>query len=229
MGSAAHVFVDDLTSPVLSDEDHRHLERVLRLRPGEEVTAADGRGGWRRFRYEGAGRLDPLAEVERRNPPEPPITVGFALTKGERPEWTVQKLTEAGVDRIMPFVTARSIVRLDGEKGTRRLARLRAVARAAAMQSRQARVPDVGHVTLFPEAVTLAGPGAALAHPGGNSPGLDRPAVLIGPEGGFTDDELDCGLPTVSLGPPILRAETAAMAAGVLLCALRANVVGPAR
>ena len=51
---------------------------------------------------------------------------------------------------------------------------------------------------------------------------------MIGPEGGFTADELDCGLPTVSLGPPILRAETAAMAAGVLLCALRANVVGPA-
>jgi 16S rRNA (uracil1498-N3)-methyltransferase len=228
MGSAAHVFVDDLCRPELSDEDRHHLERVLRLRPGEEVTAADGRGGWRRLRYGAAGTLEPLADLQQRPAAQPAVTVAFALTKGQRPEWTVQKLTESGVDRIVPFVTPRSVVRWDGEKGARQVERLRAIARAAAMQSRQARIPEVTGVVDFAAAVGLAGPAAALAHPGGDPPGLDRPAVLVGPEGGFNDEELSCGLATVGLGVSVLRAETAALAVGILLCALRANLVRPA-
>jgi 16S rRNA (uracil1498-N3)-methyltransferase len=228
MGQASHVFVEDLSRPELSDEDRRHLARVLRLRPGEEVTAADGRGGWGRFRFDGAGSLEPDGDVEHRPAAQPPITVAFALTKGERPEWTVQKLTEAGVDRIVPFVTARSVVRWDREKGARQVVRLRAIARSAAMQSRRERLPVIHEVVEFATAVAVVGPAAALAHPGGHPPDLDRPAALVGPEGGFTEEELACGLPALGLGPRILRSETAAIAAGVLLCALRANVVGPA-
>jgi 16S rRNA (uracil1498-N3)-methyltransferase len=264
MGPASHVFVDDLTALELSDEDRRHLERVLRLRPGEEVTASDGHGGWRRLRYRGSGLVEPDGDIEHHPALTPAVTVGFALTKGERPEWAVQKLTEAGVDHIVPFVAARTVVRWDGEKGARQVMRLRAVARSAAMQSRRVRLPVVHDLADFAVAVALAadlgasgagpdsgpaaglgsgstagpgsgstaGPGswsgAALAHPGGPPPNLIRPAVLVGPEGGFSDDELGVGLPTVGLGPSILRAETAAMAAGVLLCALRGNLVLPA-
>lgn len=228
MGPASHVFVDDLSRPELSDDDRRHLARVLRLRPGEAVTAADDRGGWRRFRFDGSGSLEPDGEVEYRPAVEPAITVGFALTKGERPEWTVQKLTEAGVDRIIPFLSARSVVRWDREKEARQVLRLRAIARSAAMQSRRERLPAIHEVVEFSAAIVQAGPAAALAHPGGYPPDLEHPAVLIGPEGGFTDEELACGLPAVGLGPRTLRSETAAMAAGVLLCALRANLVGPA-
>jgi 16S rRNA (uracil1498-N3)-methyltransferase len=239
VGPATHVFVDDLSHPKLADDDRRHLDRVLRLRPGEEVTAADGEGGWRRLRYRGSGQVEPDGEIEHRPAAQPAISVGFALTKGERPGWTVQKLTEAGVDHILPFVASRTVVRWDGEKGARQVTRLRAVARAAAMQSRRIRLPTVHDVTDFAAAAALAvdlgrargvsrgGLAAALAQPGGGPPSLDRPAMLVGPEGGFTDKELACGLPTVSLGPTTLRAETAALAAGVLLCALRGNLVLP--
>jgi 16S rRNA (uracil1498-N3)-methyltransferase len=232
VGPAAHVFVDDLSLPELSDEDRRHLERVLRLRSGEEVTASDGRGGWRLLRYRGSGRVEPDGDIEHHPATEPAVTVGFALTKGGRPEWTVQKLTEAGVDHILLFVATRTVVRWDGEKGPRQLQRLRSVARSAAMQSRRAQLPVVHDVGDFAAAAaTAAGlgrSGAALAQRGGGPPGLERSAVLVGPEGGFTADELGCGLPAVGLGPTNLRAETAAMAAGVLLCAMRSNVVRPA-
>ena len=227
MAAAAHVFVDDLTRPELADEDRHHLERVLRLRPGEEVTAADSAGGWRRFRYAGAGVLEADGDLELRPAPGPLLTVGFAITKGDRPEWTVQKLTEAGVDRIVPFVATRTVVRWEGETGARHLDRLRSVARGAAMQSRRPWLPEVHEVVDFPTAAALAGAAGCLAQPGGEPPRLDRAAVLVGPEGGFTDVELACGLPKMDLGPTILRAESAAMAAGVLLSALRAGLVAP--
>ncbi len=222
---AAHVFVDDLLAPELSEDDRHHLERVLRLRPGEEVTVADGSGGWRRCRYAGSGWLeagDPPVVTE---PALPAITVGFALTKGDRPEWVVQRLTEVGVDRIVPMLTERSVARWEGEKAAHRLDRLRAVARAAAMQSRRVRLPLVDDLTTFARLVGEVASTGALACPGGAAISLARPSVLIGPEGGFSDAEAECGLPAVALGQDVLRAETAALAAGILLCALRGGIV----
>ncbi|MDQ1356057.1 MAG: rRNA (uracil1498-N3)-methyltransferase [Acidimicrobiaceae bacterium] len=250
------MFVADLERPELDAADRHHLDRVLRLRPGEEVTASDGVGGWRRCEYAGDGRVVAVGDIEVEARPTPLVTVAFALTKGERPEWTVQKLAEAGVDRIVPMTTGRSVVRWDGEKAARQVVRLRSVARAAAMQSRQVWLPVVDHVVAFAELVPvgsgapsalpspsgltsgLAQPaapasvapstsGLALAHMGGGPPSLERPVVLVGPEGGWDESELASGLPLVTLGPTVLRAETAAMAAGVLLCGLRAGVVGP--
>ena len=228
-GAAAHVFVADLGAPELDEDDRHHLERVLRLRPGQAVTVADGAGGWRACVWAGAGRVEPSGPVERQARPSPPVTVGFALTKGDRPEWVVQKLSEAGVDRIAPFVAARSVVRWDDDKAAHQARRWRQVARQAAMQSRRTWLPAVE--ALAPGLEVAAGPGgaAALAQPGGEPPSLERPTVLVGPEGGWGADELGAGLPTVGLGPTVLRAETAAVAAGLLLCALRAGVVAPAR
>jgi 16S rRNA (uracil1498-N3)-methyltransferase len=222
---AAHVFVDDVSSPELADDDRHHLERVLRLRPGEEVTVADGRGGWRCCRYVGAGQLDVAGPITMAETVLPSVTVGFALTKGERPEWVVQKLTEVGVDRIVPVLTERTVARWDGERAARHVQRLRAIARAAAMQSRRIRLPRVDDVTPFGQVVADVGPAAALAERGGGPISLDRPVVLVGPEGGFSAVEAACGLPTVDLGPAVLRAETAALAAGILLCALRVGLV----
>ena len=229
MGPAAHVFVEDPAAPVLDEADRHHLARVLRLRPGEAVTVSDGRGAWCAGHYRGAGRVEADGPLRHDPALAPGVTVGFALIKGDRPEWVVQKLTEVGVDRIVPFVAQRSVVRWEDAKAARQLDRLRAVARGAAMQSRRVWLPIVDEVTTTAALVAeLAAAGTgALAHPGGSAPGLDRPAVLIGPEGGWSHDELDAGLGTVALGPTVLRAETAAVAAGVLLCALRVGLVDP--
>jgi 16S rRNA (uracil1498-N3)-methyltransferase len=227
LGAAAHVFVENLGQPDVDEADRHHLERVLRLRAGEEVTVSDGAGGWRRCRYGGPGRLEAVGDVEHRPAPSPPVTVGFALTKGERPEWVVQRLTEAGVDRIIPMVTARAVVRWEGEKGTKQLSRLRAIVRAAAMQSRRVWLPTVNDLEPFANVVRDLHGVAALAHPGGAPPSLSRPATLIGPEGGWSGEELECGLPAMSLGCTVFRAETAAFAAGFLMCALRARIVAP--
>ena len=88
--SAAHVFVADLDAPLLDDDDRHHLERVLRLRPGEALTVADGAGAWRPCRWQAGGAVEPAGDVVREEAPSPPVTVGFALTKGERPDWVVQ-------------------------------------------------------------------------------------------------------------------------------------------
>ena len=219
----AHVFVGDLDCPSLEPDDAHHLERVLRLRPGESVTASDGFGGSRPCHYVAGGALSSAGDIVFSPRPAPSITIAFALVKGDRPEWTVQKLTEAGVDTIVPMTTARSVVRWDGDRALRQVARLRSVARAAAMQSRQVWLPSVAPVSAFASL-----PSGAMAQMGGSPPSLSHPTILVGPEGGWDDSELALRLPRVGLGPTVLRAETAALAAGLLLCALRAGTVRPA-
>ena len=220
----AHAFVADLDAPELDAADRHHLERVLRLRPGEEVTVSDGRGGWRTCRF--GPVLEPAGPVARDARPVPEIAVAFALVKGERPEWSVQKLTELGVDRIVPFVAARSVVRWEGERATRQTGRLRRVAREAAMQCRRTWLPEVEEVASFVEVAARAG--AVLADPEGGPPALPVGPVLVGPEGGWSREEEARDLPRMALGTHVLRAETAAVAVATLLGALRAGLVAPA-
>jgi 16S rRNA (uracil1498-N3)-methyltransferase len=226
----AHVFVEDVSLPqlVLGAADRHHLERVLRLRPGDQITVSDGAGSWRLCRLGSGGSVEPEDEVSVEPRPAPPVAVAFALAKGERPEWTVQKLTEVGVDRIIPFLAERSVVRWDGEKLATHSERFRRIAREAAGQCRRAWLPQVDDVARFSDLLVL--PRAALADVGGGPPSLDHPVLLTGPEGGWSEAELAAaaGLPRVVLGPHILRAETAAVAAGILLCALRGGIVAPA-
>ena len=165
--------------------------------------------------------------------PEPAVTVGIALTKGEHPEWAVQKLTEVGADRIVVLTTERCVTRWVASGAGRHLERLREVARQAAMQSRRSWLPTVEGPVAFSALVSGEAGGAeagvALAVQGGVPLTLATPMVLVGPEGGWSDEELGA-VPVarhVSLGPNVLRAETAAMAAGVLLVALRAGLVAP--
>ena len=207
---------------MLAADDRHHLERVLRLRVGDEVTVSDGLGGWRRCRF--GPELEPVGDVVHDPLPSPAITVAFAVVKGARPEWAVQKLTEIGVDRIVPLVAARSVVRWTAGSG--QVDRWRRVAREASVQSRRTRLPLVDDVRAVAD--VAAEPGAALAHPGGAPPSLDRPVVLIGPEGGWDDAELALvsGGARVGLGSHVLRTETAAVVVGTLLCALRAGTVG---
>jgi 16S rRNA (uracil1498-N3)-methyltransferase len=219
----AHAFVDDLAQPRLSDADHHHLGRVLRLAPGTDVTVADGAGRWRAARLTGSPALEPRGDVVADPRPDPPITVAFALVKGERPELTVQKLTELGADRIVPFVAERSVVRWDEAKSARQTQRLVAIARAAAMQCRRTWLPEVSSVVEFAEAAAL--PRAAMADREGEPPSLAWPVVLVGPEGGWSPAERAAGLPRVRLATNVLRAETASITICGILGALRDELV----
>ncbi len=226
--AAAQVFVEDLETPETGPEDGHHLARVLRLRAGETVVAADGAGHWRACRYGPGGRLEPVGDIVSCTRPAPEVTVGFVPVKGDRPEWVVQKLTELGVDRIVVLTSARAVVRWEGDREGKALDRLRRVSREGAAQSRRPWTPSVTGVgTLADLAGELAG-GLALAQPGGPAPGPGLTGLAVGPEGGWGEAELELGLPAVGLGPGVLRAETAAVAAGFLLCGLRDRVIGPA-
>jgi 16S rRNA (uracil1498-N3)-methyltransferase len=217
--AAAHVFVDDLAAPALHDDDHHHLARVLRVRDGDLVTVADGTGRWRPARM--GTPLVPAGDVVTTAAAAPAVTICLALVKGDRPELAVQKLTELGADRVVLFGADRSVVRWDAARAARQRDRLRAVARAAAMQSRRARIPAVEVVGGFADVASL--PGATLADRGGDPLSLAHPTVLVGPEGGWSDAERAAGLARVALSDAVLRAETAAITACAVLTTLRAR------
>jgi 16S rRNA (uracil1498-N3)-methyltransferase len=153
--------------------------------------------------------------------PQPRLTIGFALIKGGRPELVVQKLTELGVDDIVPFTAEHSVVRWDPERATRNSERLRRVAREAAMQSRQVRIPEIGEVVDFADLAALGG--AVRADITGHPPSLKHPTVLIGPEGGWSETERR-QLGAIRLSTSVLRSETAAITAAALLTALRGGL-----
>lgn len=210
--SAAHVVVDDVEAPELGPDDEHHLARVLRLRDGQMVTVTDGVDRWRVCRWR-ADRLEPDGDVETVPRPERPFRLHVAIPKQDRPEWLVQKATELGVDEVVFLHAERSVVRWSAERAERHLARLRRVATEAAMQSRRVAVP------------TIAGPVDAreilrdvvLAEPGGRAVSASDRSIAIGPEGGWSDAELAAAHDVVSLGPHVLRVETAALAACVLV------------
>lgn len=221
-GTAPHVLVEAVDDPAVDDGTRHHLLRVRRLRHGADLTVTDGAGSWRWCRLRGDGTLEPSGEVERVPRPDPPVTVAFALTKGDKPELVVQKLTEVGVDRIVPFRAARSVVRWDDERAAAHHRRWVAIARGAVAQSRRCWVPEIDPLSDLDD---LVGLGAVPVDRGGAPPSLARSVVAVGPEGGWERDERDRLGPAVGLGPLVLRAETAAVTAGVVLCSLRSGLV----
>lgn len=211
------IFVEDLEHPVLDDADLHHYQRVRRLAGGAPITISDGVGGWRPARFGSTPEPDGPIEIEAA--PARPSTVGFVPVKGERPEWVVQKLTELGVDVILPLQSARSVVRWDGARAAKQLAKWQVIAREASMQSRRVRIPTVRPVTPLTDVIadrSATGP-PVFAEPGGLplDSAVDR-FVLVGPEGGWDPDELR-GQQLRALPGGVLRAETAAIAAAVLL------------
>jgi 16S rRNA (uracil1498-N3)-methyltransferase len=210
----------------------RHLRQVLRLGPGAVVEAGDGSGQVHAVRIESfdaggatgtivsgiaAGRESPCA-----------ITLGQAILKGERMGWLVQKATELGVRRIVPLLTARVVARPAGE----RPARWARIAREAVKQCGRSVVPAIDLPRPLDLALAEVGThdlawllsetgGASLRAAVGEAGHPDRILLFVGPEGGFAPDEVErataAGARPVSLGPRILRAESAALAA-VALC-----------
>ncbi len=210
--SAAHVLVDDVTAPMLDDGAEHHLFRVLRLRDGEIVTVTDGAGSWCPCRAS-AGSIEPEADrafLPRRSLP---VTVAFAVPKQDRPEWIVQKLTELGVDRIVLLHADRSIVRWSPDRAVRHLVKLRRVAAEALQQSRGVWLPEIAGP--IDAAVVITD--SLIAEPGGRALAPRDHGVAIGPEGGWSVDELEAAGDRISLAPTVLRVETAAITAAARL------------
>jgi 16S rRNA (uracil1498-N3)-methyltransferase len=217
---------------LLDGPEGRHAATVKRLRPGERVRLADGRGGVADADVCAVGRDDVhLTIIDRRTiePPELRVLLAQALVKGDRGELAVELATEAGVDRILPWRAARCVARWDdGPRGDKALARWRSTAREAAKQARRAWVPVVEPPVSTPELArrVAATAGTLVLHEGASValtqvaltqvPLPDRGELLlvVGPEGGITDAELDAlvaaGARSVRLGAEVLRASTAA-------------------
>ena len=231
----AQVFVEDVDRPSPGPDDRHHLARVLRLRVGEAVVAADGHGRWRLCEFRGSvstddvdRMLEPTGPVHTDPRPTAAVTVAFAPAKGDRSEWVVQKLTELGVDRNLVQSTRRSVVRWEGERADRALSRLRRIGVEAAEQCRRVWLPELLGPLELTEVAPLAAPAVvALAERGGHPIGDDCRAVAVGPEGGWAPEERALGLPEVGLGPNVLRAETAAIAAAAALVMRRDATVSP--
>jgi 16S rRNA (uracil1498-N3)-methyltransferase len=223
--SAAHVVVDDIgregDSVVLVDDDvEHHLRRVLRLRDGETVTVTDLAGRWRAATVTASrdrvvlSSPGPVSVVERS---DREMALSVAIPKGDRLDWMVQKVTELGVDRIVLLHADRSTIRWDVERAASQLARLGRIAVEASRQSRRVWGVEIEG----PVESTSVLPGSVIAEPGGRKLTAGDTSVAIGPEGGWSRSEIELACDTVSLGPNILRVETAAVAATALCVNLR--------
>jgi|Deesub1362A_J573_1020465.scaffolds.fasta_scaffold00252_5 16S rRNA (uracil1498-N3)-methyltransferase len=210
----------------ISGEDARYLGNVLRVRIGEEVMIFDGAGKRYICRVTGVHRKEVVVEKirEERHSAESSldVTVVQGIPKGEKMEMIIQKTTELGVKRLIPLITERSQIRYTG-----RLNRWRRIALSASQQSGRETIPVVEEPLHFNEFIDRKERYRGIIfHEGERQKGLKEILrrlgdgelfLLIGPEGGFTDEEVDQsikkGFITASLGPRILRAETAAITA----------------
>lgn len=204
----------------LPDAIAHQVTHVLRLRDGDEIVLLEGDGLEVRCRL-GAGGLDVVSRNPALGEPRHRLTVAQALLKGDHLEPVVRHGTEVGISRFELFVSDRCVVR---EISDARLARLRAVAREAAEQSERGIVPEVVAPVPVNDVVTN---GSVLLFERTEGPRLSEvPAperLIIGPEGGFTADEVAAaeraGATIAGLGPRILRSESVAVAAAAVILA----------
>lgn len=230
--SPEQINVDD-KSVIITGADVNHMKNVLRVREGEEFSVSNGQDG-KEYRcgvlaMEEDRILGELRFIKEGNV-ELPVRIHLfqALPKADKMELIIQKAVELGVYRVIPVAASRCVVRLDEKKAAARVARWQGIAEAAAKQSRRAIIPEVTHVSSFPEAIETASEMDVRLIPyelaedipktrrilEGIRPGQDV-AVFIGPEGGFAEAEiamaLEKGLEPITLGKRILRTETAGM------------------
>jgi 16S rRNA (uracil1498-N3)-methyltransferase len=216
----------------LRGDDAHHVARVLRAEPGQQYEICDQQSVWLAEVVEAAPDRIIFRTVEELKPPSLPVRIAIyaALVKFDRFEWMLEKAAELGVERIVPVESARS------EKGllqaaAKRTERWTRIAREASRQSRRVQPPEIEPAISFASALSCD-PRLRYFLEEETAPPLlgvipaerassDRIAVLVGPEGGWTDREREGaaarGWEAVSLAPTILRAETAAIAAAAVL------------
>ncbi len=225
------------------------IASVLRLHPGESVMVLDGRGHEYEVELTLVERGQASGRVlsQRATASEPPIrlTLYLALSRREKFEWMLQKCTEVGASAFVPVITSRTLVQ-DERDPAKKLERWERILREAAEQSHRGRIPELHPPLRFEAAlqaaarhplrlipwegeqsVTLRQALRSYPHPLREGPGvgpgqeIGTAAVFIGPEGGFSEDEIllarQSGFQPITLGPRILRMETAAVVAAALL------------
>ncbi|CAM4104778.1 16S rRNA (uracil(1498)-N(3))-methyltransferase [Nocardiopsis rhodophaea] len=225
---------------LLSGPEGRHAAVVRRITVGETVDLVDGAGTRARCVVTDVAKDSVVCAVRERHVeprPSPAITVVQALPKGDRGELSVEVMTEAGVDAIVPWSAERCVTRWRAERAAKSLAKWRATAREAAKQARRSRIPDVADLAATRDVTALLAAAdlgivlhedteerlSAVKLPEGGAG--DAPAsgivIVVGPEGGFTDAELrafdEAGAVRALLGPTVLRTSTAGVAALAVL------------
>ena len=217
---------------LLTGEDARHIARALRMQPGESLTVCDGAGIDYDCVLEQAVPDEVRARITGAHPsagePDIRVTLFMALPKADKMELIVQKATELGVTEIAPFLSSRCVSRPDDRALDKKCARWGKIAAEAAKQCGRGRIPHVRSVVSVEEAVRQAAEAALplLLYEGERENSLraalcgqapETVSLMVGPEGGFAPEEaasaVSAGLKSVSLGPRILRCETAPLAA----------------
>lgn len=220
------------TSIALEPRPSQHIARVLRMRAGDELVLFDGAGAEHPSTIASIDKKSVHAQVgpARREDTASPLAIhlGIALSRGERMDWVVQKATELGVCAISPLFTGRVEVKLAGERAEKKLRHWRQVAISACEQCGRNTLPDINAVRNIDSwlADTNADRRFVLHHRAlrDNSASAETPAsvaLLIGPEGGLSDAEIQraeqAGYEALRLGPRVLRTETAPLAAIAIL------------
>ena len=224
----------------LSEDAAHHAVHVLRLREGDEVTLFNGRGGEFAARIASMQRLrisiDLLQHraLERESPVR--VTLVQGVSAGERMDSTVRKAVELGVAEVQPVLAARSVARPKGERAEHRRSHWQKIVISACEQCGRNRVPEVQALVSLDDYRPGAGMTKILLSPSSQLPLSKLPAaerhivLAAGPEAGFTEEEearlVEAGFVPASLGPRILRTETAAVAALAARNALRGDAGG---
>jgi 16S rRNA (uracil1498-N3)-methyltransferase len=218
-------------SVVIGGDEARHAARVLRVRPGEAVTVADGSGRVLEGVVAEVGEVvrAEVRSIRETEIPKPHIVLCQAVAKGDRMDDVVTKAVEIGVGEIVPFIAERTVVRWDASKRSRACERWTAVARAAAKQCRSPRLTAVGNVRDGVPDAFDSGSIVLVLHEGAERPmretlpdaAPDQVVLIVGPEGGLSPAEVQTltrrGGSAVTLGDRILRTETAGLVAATII------------
>lgn len=219
--SLPYFLSDDPTSGILTGPEAKHAN-VKRIQPGERIMLTDGRGTQAEVVVErvGGDRVEGVVEkqtfVER---PTPRVTVVQAIPKGERAELAVDLAVQGGADAIVPWISHRTIARWPANKQAKQVAKWRSQAVASAKQARRAWVPEVAEPVTTNQLSEMLPEGSLVLHEDAAVPLRevefgDDVWLIVGPEGGIGEDELELlGAQAVKLGPEVLRTATAAFAA----------------
>ena len=223
----------------LLPEEARHAEKVLRLKKGDELCAMDGAGGRWRAEMDEGGRVR-LIEALPSNESPTRITVYEGLPKADKLDFIAQKLTELGAAALVPVRMSRCVVKLDAKDGDKRRERLQKIAREAAKQCNRGLPLEVAVPMDWKAALSAMGRHDALLIPWEDARGVRMKdvcaglpdardiGIVIGPEGGMSPEEVAAmtaiGGRAVTLGPRILRTETAAVIAAALAMQLWGDI-----